>query len=72
MAIPRTNKVEFEVGGVKLYHHFAQDSHGAISNTYMADGHLVKKEEFLKIIRDSLEGAEHHVALALGMIRVGK
>lgn len=70
MSISRTRTATFNVGGVELYHYFAQDSHGTITNTYMADGHMVSKEEFLKIIRDSLKGAERYIAQALGMIRV--
>lgn len=69
MSVSRGRTVTFQVGGVELYHHFAQDSHGTITNTYMADGHIVSKEEFLKIIQDSLKGAEQYIAQALGMIR---
>lgn len=72
MAFPRSKTSEFEVGGVKLYHHYAQDSHGTIGETYMADGHVVTRTEFLKIIKESLEGAESYIASALGMIKVGK
>ena len=71
MAIPRTKTVEFEVGGVKLYHHFAQDSHGSVSNTYMADGHVVSHSEFNKIIKDSLSDASAYIAVALGMVKTG-
>lgn len=70
MSVSRSRTATFQVGGVELYHHFAQDSHGRITNTYMADGHIVSKEEFLKIIQDSLKGVERYIAQALGMIRV--
>lgn len=70
MSVSRSRTATFQVGGVELYHHFAKDSHGTITNTYMADGHIVSKEEFLKIIQDSLKGVERYIAQALGMIRV--
>ncbi|AYP28442.1 hypothetical protein HWB92_gp184 [Serratia phage vB_SmaA_3M] len=71
MAVPRTKTVEFEVGGVKLYHHFAQDSHGSVSNTFMADGRVVSYSEFNKIIKDSLEEAIPYISTALGMVKTG-
>lgn len=70
MSIPLTRTVTFNVGGVELYHYYARDSHGMTTNTYMADGHVVSYEEFHKIIKDSLKGAEGYIAKALGMIRV--
>lgn len=73
MSISRTKTARtatFNVGGVELYHHYARDSHGVTTNTYMADSHIVTKEEFYKIIQDSLKGAERYIAQALGMIRV--
>lgn len=69
MSISRTRTVTFNVGGVELYHHYARDSHGMTTNTYMADSHIVTREEFYKIIKDSLKGAEQHISKALGMIK---
>lgn len=71
MGTPRSRTENFEVGGVKLYHYFARDAHGTVVNTYMADGHEVSHSEFIKIIKDSLSGAESYIGLALGMIKVG-
>lgn len=69
MSISRTRTVTFNVGGVELYHYYARDSHGMTTNTYMADSHIVTREEFYKIIKDSLKGAEQYISKALGMIK---
>lgn len=69
MSVSRTRTTTFNVGGVELYHYYARDSRGVTTNTYMADGHNISREEFHKIIKDSLKGAEGYIATALGMIK---
>uniref|UniRef100_A0AAU8L045 Uncharacterized protein n=1 Tax=Serratia phage Kevin TaxID=3161161 RepID=A0AAU8L045_9CAUD len=71
MATPLGRTANFEVGGVKLYHHHAVDSHGTTAHTYMADGHVVSRSEFLKIIRDSLEDAKPYICQALNLMKFG-
>lgn len=70
MSVSRTRTITFNVGGIELYHHYARDTHGITTNTYMADSHPVTREEFYKIIKDSLKGAEGYISHALGMVKV--
>lgn len=70
MAVPRCRVSRFNLGGIDFYHSHTRDSHGTVCDVYMADNHSVSQEEFHRLIKESVSGAESYIALVCGMVKV--
>lgn len=69
MAVARSYTKNFNIEGIEFYHHYAQDAHGTVYNTYMLDGRSVSSDEFYRVLRESTEESLSYIINANGLIK---
>lgn len=70
MAVPRSYTKTFNIEDIEFYHHYAQDAHGTVCNTYMLDGLCVSSGEFYRILREVTEEALGYISQANGLHQI--
>lgn len=69
MTTARSYRKNFNIEGIEFYHHYAQDTHGTVCNTYMLDGRPVGSDEFYRVLRESTEESLCYIINANGLIK---